>query len=371
MNYFPSSYEGSRERFRLSLGLLRSKWLDARLETHPLKDHLDLSIDWIWAEPVKFEHLIIISTGLHGIEGFVGAAMMRVFIEEFALHLDPDHSGLLLVHTINPWGMKHHQRYNPNNVDLNRNFILDGAYDPSLNPLYPQLRHFLVPERRINSIFIETLRFAFHVMALIAKHGVKTGRDGILMGQYMDPDGFYFGGGHREEETGVMMGLLRGGMQKYKNVIYIDMHSGYGPRYQMSISNPSNDPLSSEEFAARHHYPLVVKANPDEFFTTLGDISAYTYHLRETEFPDRKVLATCFEFGTFGESLLAGIRSLRAEIMHKQLLNYSAKNERIARSVRKEFKELFFPVEERWREKALADGRQAFEGILRAYQLIK
>jgi hypothetical protein len=38
--------------------------------------------------------------------------------------------------------------------------------------------------------------------------------------------------------------------------------------------------------------------------------------------------------------------------------------------VREEYGELFFPAETRWREKALSDGRQALEGILRAYQLL-
>jgi predicted deacylase len=369
-NYFPTSYEDSRERFRRGLSLLRSKWPDARLESHPLNTYPDLSIDWIWAEPAMKENIILLTTALHGVEGFVGSAMQYLFMQEYLPRLDPENTGLLLVHAINPWGMKHRERYNPNNVDLNRNFIPDGKYDPTLNPLYPELRNLLAPQYRINSIFGETLRFAFKVIALMAKHGVKAGRDGILMGQYSDPDGFYYGGNKREEETSVMMDLFQIVMRDYQTILHFDMHSGYGPRYEMSISNPSNDPLSSAEFAARYNYPLVVKANPDEFFTTLGDISAYTYHLQETEFPEKTVLATCFEFGTFGESLLAGIRSLRAEIMHKQLLNHDAKNEKIARTIRKEFEQLFFPAEVRWREKALADGRQAFEGILRAYHLL-
>jgi hypothetical protein len=370
-DFFPSSYEDSRERFRQSLSLLQSNWPDARLENHPLKDHPDLSIDWMWAEPARKENILLLTTALHGVEGFVGSAMQSLFMQEYLPRLDPENTGLLLVHAINPWGMKHRERYNSNNVDLNRNFIPDGTYDPALNPLYPELRNLLVPQRRINSIFMETLRFAINVIALVAKHGVKEGRDGILMGQYGDPDGFYFGGNKREEETSVMMELFLQAMRDYQTILHFDMHSGYGPRYQMSLSNPQNDPLSSTEFAARYNYPLVVKANPEEFFTTLGDISAYLYHLRDTEFPEKKALATCFEFGTFGESLLAGIRSLRAEVMHKQLSNHGARNEAIARAVRKEFEELFFPSEPRWREKALADGRQALLGILRAYKLLE
>ena len=65
--------------------------------------------------------------------------------------------------------------------------------------------------------------------------------------------------------------------------------------------------------------------------------------------------------------LLALIRSLRITILENQLRQFGAKNESIASAIRKEYEELFFPAEERWREKALADGRQAVEGILRAH----
>ena len=39
----------------------------------------------------------------------------------------PDGVTLLLVHVINPYGYKHGRRYNENNVDLNRNVILEGV----------------------------------------------------------------------------------------------------------------------------------------------------------------------------------------------------------------------------------------------------
>jgi hypothetical protein len=369
-NYFPTSYEDSRERFIQSLSLFQSKWPNAHLESYPLKEHPNLTIDWIWAEPARKENIIIISTALHGVEGFVGSAMQYMFMQEFLPRLNPENTGLLLVHAVNPWGMKHRRRFNPNNVDLNRNFVYGGDFDINLNLLYPQLKDLLTPQRRINSILGETLRFAVQVIMLIVKHGVKDGRDGILMGQYIEPDGFYFGGQELQEETLVMMDLLQKAMHDYSTVLHLDMHSGYGPRYQMSLSNPENDPLSSAEFAEKYNYPLVVKGNPDEFYTTLGDMSAYAYHLQSEKYLDKQVLSTAFEFGTFGGSLLHGLRSLRAEIFEMQLINHGAKNETIAEYIRKEYQEQSFPAEERWREKALADVRQAFRGILKAHDLI-
>ena len=132
--YFPSSYEDSRAGFLQSLERIQQQWHSTQLESHLLKNFPDLSIDWLWAHAKNKKTLVIISTAEHGIEGYVGYAMMKVFVEEFAPHLNPENTGLLLIHGLNPWGMKHHRKVNENSVDLNRNFVLDGDFDPSINP---------------------------------------------------------------------------------------------------------------------------------------------------------------------------------------------------------------------------------------------
>ena len=80
---FPDSYEASRARFLQDVELVRAKWTASRLESHPLKDFPDLSTDWLWAEPRIKEKLVIVSTAEHGIEGYVGSAMMKIFMDEF------------------------------------------------------------------------------------------------------------------------------------------------------------------------------------------------------------------------------------------------------------------------------------------------
>ena len=101
------------------------------------------------------------------------------------------------------------------------------------------------------------------------------------------------------------------------------------------------------------------------------EMAEYYYRLRNESFPEKQLFACGFEFGTFGDSLLARIRSLRAMVYENQLHWHGAKNERIAEKVRKEFQELYFPEETKWHEKAIQDCRLAFEGILSAYGLLK
>jgi hypothetical protein len=148
------------------------------------------------------------------------------------------------------------------------------------------------------------------------------------------------------------------------------MHTGYGPRYQMSFVNSTREQASAEELKRRFNYPLIVAATPSEFYTVTGDITEYLYQLRDEKYPEKKVFSTCFEFGTFGESLLAQIRSMRITILENRLYQYGAKTEALKKSVAKEYGELFYPSELKWREKAMQDCRQAMNGVLKDFGLM-
>ena len=368
--YFPSTYEDSRARFLQSLSLIQQKWHSTQLETYPLKNFHGLSIDWLWAHAPKKETLVIISTAEHGIEGYVGYALMKIFIEEFAPRLDPESTGFLLIHGLNPWGMKHHRKVNENSVDLNRNFVFDGNFDSAINPEFHLVEKLINPQRRIESFGLESIRYWVGVIRTLIKPGMAVSTRASLLGQHHTPNGFFYGGTSHQEGTAVAMELYRRALEEYQSVIQIDMHTGYGPRYQMSIIMSPLDPMTSEETSKKFNYPLVLKINAQEFYDISGDMAAYYYKLRNKNFSDRHLFACGFEFGTFGSSLPARIRSLRAMVFENQLHWHGAKNARIVDQVRKEFDEFYFPSETKWREKALADGRQALEGILHAYQII-
>lgn len=255
--YFPASYQASRERFKTSLSALSANWPDARLESHTLADFPDLSIDWIWAEPRVKENLVIISTAEHGIEGYVGGAMQYLFTREFVPRLDPRDTGLLLVHAINPWGMHMRYRVNPNNVDLNRNFVFDGNYNPAINPDYDLLIALLNPYRPVGRLMFEDIRFLSQVLKGLITPGKARVQAASLLGQHRHPQGVYFGGTQVQEETSVLMALYRQALEGYQNILQIDLHTGYGPRYQMTVLIPPQDALSSAAAAEKFGYPLV------------------------------------------------------------------------------------------------------------------
>lgn len=366
---FPQTYEDSRARFLRDVELLRPKWHSSRLESHPLKNDPSLSIDWLWAEPRKKENLVLISTAEHGIEGYVGSAMLQLFMDEFAPRLNPENTGLLLVHAINPWGMKYHKRVNSNHVDLNRNFVFDENFSPNINPDYDTLKDFLSASRPVRTLSAEALPFLANALRYMISPGRAKVQAASLLGQHRYPQGIYYGGKELQEETIILMDLYRTTLAEYQNFIQVDMHTGYGPRYQMSFIIPPLDPIPSSEATKKFNYPLVQKIDANEFYAISGDMGEYVYRLRDRDFPDKNAFACGFEFGTFGDSLPALLRSLRISILENQLRHHGAVNAQAEAQILAEYEELFLPAEAQWREKALADCRQAFEGIFAAFGL--
>ena len=362
---FPSSYQESRARFRQEFDRVQRLWPNARLNSHPVGGDTSLTIDWMTADALMTQsRLLIFTTGEHGIEGYVGSAMLQLFLREFLARLDPRDTGLLLVHAVNPWGMEHRRRTNAANVDLNRNFCWDSAaFNPSLNPEYARLTPLLMPQGPIRSLFLSDLAFVLRLLWSLIAVGPQTLRKAALLGQYRFPQGIYYGGEAWQEETRTMVELYRTCMREYERILHLDMHTGYGPRYQMSLVNSCLEPTDSRELIERFEYPWVVKTTPDEFYSIQGDMIDWVYTLVKNEFPGQRLYSTSFEFGTYGDSTLAALRSLRASILENQLHWLGASLGAQAR-VKHDFQELFLPEQERWREAAITNARRALEGIL-------
>jgi hypothetical protein len=364
---FPESYETSRNRFRLTLDRVRSFWPEAHLFHHSLPGEDDLTIDWIYSPALeKNQKVFILTTGEHGVEGFVGSAMQQRFIDNFLHQLDPKVTGLLLVHAINPWGMKFHRRVNANNVDLNRNFLWDHPFDPDFNPGYDKVYNTMNPKGSIKHMLTADLYFCRHLLWNLLQLGKSGFELASLAGQYRYPQGMYYGGSGYQGETMLMMDLYRQTFRSYDQVLHLDMHTGYGPRYQMSLVNSALEKRTSGEFVEKFSYPLVVAVNPEEFYPIRGDMIDYVYALCQHEFPEKRLYACSFEFGTVGVEALGLVHCPPAMVHENHLFWHGTTRNPIRIRIKNDFEELFNPSAIDWRTKAIADADQAFEGILRA-----
>jgi len=364
---FPQSYEVSRRRFRGMLPWLKQKWPGAVLHSIPLRETPEITIDWIQANAtLSNEKMLVFTTGEHGIEGYVGSAMLEYFAQHYLPRLDAETTGITLVHMINPWGMKFWRRTNPNNVDLNRNFVWDpGQLDPSFNPDYQVIAGDVAPEASIDHPKWQKMALLLRYLRALLRVGKQDFWDAKILGQYADPQGIHYGGTQVQEEVDLVKSIYRQAFSACRKLLHLDMHTGYGPRYQMTLVNSVLESKTSDEFSREIGYPLVAAMNPEEFYEVRGDMIDYVYMLREKEFPDVELYATSFEFGTFGLSHWGKLRSLLAMIQENQWFWHGAGSRQAEEAVRVEFLESFSPSEIRWREKAVADADQAFRGILK------
>ena len=365
---FPESYEKSRERFRNNLALIQEFWPQAQHFKHQLEAEEDLSTDWIYTDALeKNAKVMVISIAEHGIEGYVGSAMQQRFLDIYLNQLNPRDTGLLLIHAINPWGMKHHRRVNANNVDLNRNFVWnENELDPGFNQDYSGIDNLLNTKTPI-----QNLRFSNAIFMLkLAWNNLRLGREGYmkssLVGQYRFPRGLYFGGTEYQQETLTMIQLFRKAFTAYDQILHLDMHTGYGPRYQMSLVNSAFEKDSSKVFMQKFSYPLIVAVNPEEFYPIRGDMIDFVYALRDKEFPQKRLYAASFEFGTLGNEFFGLVHSPKAMVQENRAFWYGTRSQSVEDQVKKDFESLFNPSEEDWQRKAVADADQAFEGILKA-----
>jgi len=365
--FFPKTYEHSRTRFKEHFTELKEIWPDAELLSHPLSDHPEISIDWVQSSGRQTnEKKLVFTTGEHGVEGVVGSAMLEYFIQHYIPKLDPDTTGITLVHMIDPWGMKYQRRTNSNNVDLNRNFVWDiDQIDRNFNPGYDTVKAFLGPQRVIKRMRRERLAFFLKYLDFLIGIG-KTGFwNAKILGQYAHPMGIHYGGMEVQEEVEVVKMIYRRAFETCSQLLQLDMHTGYGPRYQMTLVNSVLEPKSSADFKTQADYPRVAAMNPEEFYEVRGDMIDYVYILREKEFPEVALYATSFEFGTFGLSHWERFRSMRAMVQENQVYWYGARTKGIKKKVRKEFLESFSPSSEKWKRKAVKDADRAFRGILK------
>lgn len=364
----PASYQAARLWFREAVPPALGRWPAARLEARPIPPGQDLTIDWAYAPPSgRAERLLILVTGLHGIEGFVGTHVLRLLVEEFLPRLDPTTAGVLLIHPLNPWGMQHGRKATAGNIDLNRNFLRSPAeFDPAFNPDYARLQGLLAPRRPLEAQPLASTRFGLGLGKAMLKVGAAVVQRAALLGQYVDPAGMYYGGASRAEEGRHLLGLLEARVPSYPAVCLLDIHSGFGAQRRLSLVHSTREVESIGDLRNRLGYPHVVKSDDRDFYAMRGDMIDGLYDTARTEWHTARFYASTFEFGTFGDSLPALARSLQAMVHENQQHHHGARSPRAARGARREFEALYAPADPAWWAAATVSARRAMEGILQA-----
>src|SRR5205823_5190293 len=136
----------ARRRFRAAAAAL-----GARLEAFPTPaagpdgEPLDLTIDAAVHGAERPRRVVLLTSGLHGVEGLVGSAVQVAVLDRLAGRQPPPDTAVVLLHALCPYGFDQLRRANEDNVDLNRNFLRPGEAFAGSPPGYAALDHLLNP----------------------------------------------------------------------------------------------------------------------------------------------------------------------------------------------------------------------------------
>lgn len=354
---FATSYASARQRF---LELVRQKGGRLRHYTHPDKTGPageELAVDVATFGSSDASRALLIISGTHGLEGFLGSAAQIAWLHHRAPFTLPDDVAIVMVHAINPWGFAHLSRTTENNVDLNRNFIDFAAGLPS-NPGYADLHgRLLGPEWTQAQI-----EAAQRVMDEYAdKHGADALFNTLARGQYSHPDGLNYGGTAPEWSHRVLKTLLEEQLPRARQVAFIDWHTGvgeYGQPFFLCFNEDGSDLQARAaawwgEDRIRGQRPHG-RARPD--------YQGLLFHGVQAFMPQAEICGAVVEFGTRGWHMR---RMLRLDLW----LKFHAAPEHPGYAMlQADLLDSFCPVDQFWRDGALKHAceitDQAMQGLI-------
>lgn len=370
LSYYHETYADCRLAFHNSSKDIAAKFdsvVTGKISVPNITDN-DLSIDWCYipAEGTKTK-LLIINSGLHGIEGYTGNAIQLMFMDKILSGDFPEDMGVLLIHGLNPFGFKYHRKATGNNVDLNRNCITDQNFDIK-NEGYEKLIGFLMPE---DKVVVDNLfnRF-FHFIAIfkIMQESMPVLRQAALQGQYNYDKGIYYGGKANEFEISALKPVLTGFMDDYKAILNLDLHTGYGERGKLHlfIDKPENEEVLKAIEAVFKGSTMDWGTGTD-FYTKTGEYTDWVSSL----VPNVFCIPMLFEYGTYdSQKTFGSLKSMQIMILENQGNHYGFKTEKDSMKVRQLFDELYYPSSPAWRSKVISDSYEMFNKMVSNFELL-
>jgi len=322
----------------------------------------ELTIDVARAGPADAERLIILTSGIHGVEAPVGSAVQLAWLDSLPAGWEPPAGcTVLLIHALNPYGFAMERRANEDNIDLNRNFLVPDDFPRFKEKTageYARLDWYLHPAGRPSrynwawSVFLQMrVMLGWYVL-----HKV------LPAGQYAYPKGIFYGGEQRGQSTEIIMTQMQRWIGPAKLVLHLDFHSGLGKYGDYRLLLSEREESEPEKFAKRAFGVNVVEYDQKikGGYHNYGDFGDW---VRRT-FRDRLYVYLCAEFGTYNSVQVIG--ALRWE---NQAHFWEKPGTPLFERIKQEVKEAFVPKSPAWRWSVVHKSLELVQTALRSCAL--
>ncbi|MBS0416500.1 MAG: DUF2817 domain-containing protein [Proteobacteria bacterium] len=351
LDYFCADYCAARERFRHECQ--RAGAFQAAIENPRLgPNNHTLSIDLAWFGPRDAERVLLVTSGTHGVEGLCGSGCQVGWIHEGAYADLPSGTAVLLVHTLNPYGVAWVQRETEEGIDLNRNFVVHPQGHRAA-PLYAEIHEALLcPD-------LQGERYEA-AQAVIAGFRERNGLEGyaraLFGGQYDWPNGACYGGASPAWSNTAMREILQKHLAEVRYVTALDYHTGLGP---YAFATPIVFCGRSHAIFARAQSwfgPAVMPVGSDDAPPL---VLGHTGGMCAEAMPHAVVTPVTVEFGTYDME-----RECRVITRDLWLKNHGTRESELGRQIKADLLEYFYPADPDWREMVWHRSQQVMRSAL-------
>lgn len=325
----------------------------------------DLTTDIASLGDKNAAHIVVVSSGLHGVELPAGSLFQRLGLRQAKNHR-PDNVRIVFVHALNPYGSEFALRTDrapdgSRNIDPARNFIRFSEAGPGLPEADPAIRAAF--EKADLSSSSLALMWAKLLYTAFVEQGQGVFKRNFVRGQYSAAGLTYFGGHSASYARLTWEKIVRETIihDKLESIIHIDVHSGDGPFGWLQLYLPHDAPPDSEALAKKLVLEERIHRVDSYFAKVTGDIGDYW-----DEFglpPSVTVHPMTVEFGTT-QARIPGIDVLGA-ILNRTLLSEKY-NDVHPKSdiILAQMREAFAPSREDWATSVEIQSSGFWESIL-------
>ncbi|MFN2395839.1 MAG: M14 family metallopeptidase [Bacteroidales bacterium] len=318
---YPDSYESARDNFRSLSEELYASYKD--VQYFPLlvasKTDSDLTIDVCYI-PAQGDslNLLILSSGVHGVEGYVGHAAQQLFLENYLSDEFLENTGVLLIHAVNPYGFKYTRRVTENNLDMNRNSPSTPDLYETKNEGYSQVYDLINPQKKVKVRSLENRFFFVKAINEIRKASLPVLRQAVLQGQYTYPEGLYFGGQSPEPQIDLLKPVISEISFPYEKIMMLDL------------------------------------------YTVTGDFAGFVGSLN----PEKEFYPMVFEYGTLNsQTTMGSLKSIHIMILENQGHQHGFASTMDSIRVKADILEMYYPESESWRNYSMQQTRDVFDVV--------
>ncbi len=342
---FSEDYATARQRL-----LQAASGLDWSIESHSIgiagPNGEELTFDAICSPGDGCENAIVLSSGVHGVEGFFGSAVQLALLNEWSSHSLPEMRYVFL-HALNPYGFAWIRRFDENNADLNRNFLLRNEQYANSPVGYSELDSLLNPKRPPS----RWEPFVLKALWEISRHGMPALKQAIASGQYEYPQGLFFGGFVPSKMQTVLSESLKRVLNGIQRVVHLDFHTGLGSMgaFKLLIDYPLSERQRNQltDLFGLNSYEDCGSAGVS--YDVRGGFGRWC--VSQSFVPN--YLFGCAEYGTYSPIKIVG--GLRAE---NQSHHWGAPSAASTKRAKRRLKELFCPSSLSWRSRVMEHSLQ-------------